>query len=74
MLSARPGIPLLYLNKVTLVLEPPSGQSQEFNKEVRATQPSTIAVSLSRLFLTYQVEIAKVSLSAEEQQVVQRVQ
>ena len=35
-LGARPGIPLLYLNKVTLVLEPPSGQSQEHNKEVNS--------------------------------------
>lgn len=33
-LGARPGIPLLYLNKVTLVLETPSAVSQEFNKEV----------------------------------------
>jgi rRNA-processing protein FCF1 len=31
-----PGVPLIYLNKVTLVLEPPSQTSKEFNKEVRS--------------------------------------
>lgn len=34
-LASKPGIPLLYLNQVTLVLEPPSQQSQEFNKQVK---------------------------------------
>jgi rRNA-processing protein FCF1 len=30
-----PGIPIIYLNKVTLVLEPPSQDSRDFSKEVR---------------------------------------
>ena len=33
-LGSTPGVPLIYLNKVTLVLEPPSSASLEFNKEV----------------------------------------
>lgn len=30
-----PGVPIIYLNKVTLVLEPPSQDSRDFSKEVR---------------------------------------
>lgn len=31
-----PGIPLIYLNKVTLVLEPPSAISKDFNEQIEA--------------------------------------
>ena len=34
-LAHIPGIPLIYLNKVTLILESPSQSSYEYNKEVR---------------------------------------
>ena len=30
-----PGIPLIYLNKVTLVLEPPSQDSRDYGNEVK---------------------------------------
>lgn len=32
--GAIPGVPLIYLNKVTLILEPPSTASREFNQQV----------------------------------------
>jgi hypothetical protein len=33
-----PGVPTLYLNKVVLVLEPPSGKSKEVSMELEATK------------------------------------
>ena len=35
-----PGIPLLYLNKVTMVLEPPSSVSKDFNLQIEASKAS----------------------------------
>ena len=32
--GAIPGVPMVYLNKVTLILEPPSSASREFNQQV----------------------------------------
>lgn len=33
-LNSLPGIPLLYLNKVIVVMEPPSQKSKEYNNQV----------------------------------------
>mmetsp|Transcript_12732 Transcript_12732/g.12383 ORF Transcript_12732/g.12383 Transcript_12732/m.12383 type:complete len:163 (+) Transcript_12732:347-835(+) len=33
-----PGVPIIYLNKVTLVMEPPSVESREFSKEIEASK------------------------------------
>jgi U3 small nucleolar RNA-associated protein 23 len=38
MLGEIPGIPIIYLNKVTLVLEPPSKSSKEYNQATEITK------------------------------------
>jgi len=37
-LARIPGVPLIYLNKVNLVLEPPSDASKEFNRELEVAK------------------------------------
>ena len=44
-----PGIPIIYLNKVTLVLEPPSQDSRDFSKKVRI---KIITINFSFLFFS----------------------
>ena len=39
-LAAIPGVPIIYMNKVVLVLEPPSSQSKETSLEIEATKES----------------------------------
>lgn len=50
-MSSIPGIPIIYLNKVTLVLEPPSTASQNYRNTVRQNPdvftPVRISVSLN---------------------------
>ena len=41
--SRVPGVPLIYLNKVSVVLEPPSEASRNFNKRVEGTKSSMSA-------------------------------
>jgi U3 small nucleolar RNA-associated protein 23 len=38
LLANVPGVPLVYLNKVTMVLEPPSNKSKDFNCQIEATK------------------------------------
>lgn len=42
-LAYIPGIPLIYLNKVTLVFETPSQSSLNFNKNVRLSLNNTLS-------------------------------
>jgi U3 small nucleolar RNA-associated protein 23 len=37
-LGVIPGVPIIYVNKVVLVLEPPSSQSKETSLEIEATK------------------------------------
>lgn len=38
LLANVPGVPLIYLNKVTMVLEPPSNKSKDFNSQIEAAK------------------------------------
>ena len=40
-LAYIPGVPLIYLNQVTLLLEPPSTASKEYNRNVEVSKLST---------------------------------
>jgi len=40
-LAYIPGVPLIYLNQVTLLLEPPSIASKEYNRNVEVSKLST---------------------------------
>jgi len=46
-LGSIPGVPLIYLNMVAIVLEPPSNASKEFNKEIEAHKVSLSSSELS---------------------------
>jgi Fcf1 len=78
-----PGVPIIYLNKVTLVLEPPSQDSRDFSKEVRISCVCSTKPNLTRFLFTsdfrknllfcVKIESSKVVMSTQEETVLENL-